>query len=301
MAAFPRLLSVRRQPRYDLVDLIAGLGAGDPVGIVPHIGICAGGVFLPTAWPIGHQSDQFGRARLDPDQRAAAIALAGIGAFIGSGAKLPRADTKFIFLEIRIGVAVGFGISAGATIASVKLKTTRAIAASGLSEFASSAQTGTALQVFGEVGYTFGDTHASVEPFAGLALSRLKLGDNGESGGVSSIRTNGRDYALTLADIGLRGHFRLTPGEKRSVDLEATLAIQQVVGGRTLSSDIAFASAPALNFAIATIAQHQTAFAPDIGLYADLGVGASINLSYSGVIGARTRDHGVKASVLVRF
>ena len=137
---------------------------------------------------------------------------------------------------------------AGATLASVKIKTTRVIAVTGFNEQGTAAVSGTAFQAFGEIGYTFGSDRASIEPFAGLAVSRLSLNDIAESNGVSSVTVKARGYGLTLADLGLRGRVRMTPGAKSAIDLKATLAIRQVIGGQALASDIAFALAPGLDF-----------------------------------------------------
>ena len=93
----------------------------------------------------------------------------------------------------------------------------------------------------------------------------------------------------------------MTPGDKSAIDLKATLAIRQVIGGQTLASDIAFASAPGLDFSIATVAQDKTSFVPEIGADADLGGGVTGHLTYSGVIGRRAQDHGVKAGIRFAF
>ena len=195
----------------------------------------------------------------------------------------------------------GFGVRVGATLASVKINTTRAIAATGFSEQGVAAVNGTAFQAFGEIGYTIGNNRASVEPFAGLAVSRLKLGAIAESGGVSAVTVKARDYSLTLADLGLRGRLRMTPGDKAAIDLKAALAIRQVIGGQALASSIAFASVPGLDFSIATVAQDKKSFVPEIGFDADLGGGATVHLTYSGVIGKRAQDHDVKAGIRIAF
>lgn len=192
-------------------------------------------------------------------------------------------------------------IRAGAALASVRTKTARAITASGFAEQATSARKGTAFQAFGEIGYKIGDDSASFEPFAGLNLSRFKIGGITESGGVSAETVSAADYDISFAEFGLRSNMRLNNGETGVITLRSALAIRQVIGDRAHVSDIAFASSPTLNFSIASVSQDKTSFAPELGLDGDLGGGLSVNVSYTGVIGKRAEDHGIKAGLRLAF
>ena len=192
-------------------------------------------------------------------------------------------------------------IRGGAALASVRAKSARAITASGFAEQATSARKGTAFQAFGEIGYKIGDENTAFEPFAGLNLSRFRIGGITESGGVSAVTVNAADYDISFTELGLRGNIRIPTGETGVITLRSALAIRQVIGNRAHISDIAFASSPTLNFSIASVGQDKTSFAPELGIDGDLGGGLSVNVSYTGVIGKRAEDHGIKAGVRVVF
>ena len=99
----------------------------------------------------------------------------------------------------------------------------------------------------------------------------------------------------------MRSNIRIITGETGVITLRSALAIRQVIGNRAHISDIAFASSPTLNFSIASVGQDKTSFAPELGIDGDLGGGLSVNVSYTGVIGKRAEDHGIKAGVRVVF
>lgn len=159
----------------------------------------------------------------------------------------------------------GFGVKLGATVASVELSTTRSITVPGFAETADSEGSGSALQGYGEVTYRVMAGSVTLEPFAGISHTRFDIGTINESGQLAAVSIADRDDRLTVVDVGLRGMATVKTGRTGRIDLRTALGVRQVLGSRDLTSDVAFASVPTVGFAVATIAQDRTAFAPEIG------------------------------------
>ena len=189
----------------------------------------------------------------------------------------------------------------GATVASVDLATTRSIIAPGFAETSDSDASGTALQGYGEVTYRLMAGNVTLEPFAGISHTRLDTGTVTESGQLAAVSVADRNDRLTVVDAGLRGMAMLKWGKTGRIDVRAALGLRQVLGNRDLTADVAFASVPTVGFAVATIAQDRTAFAPEIGINAQLGGGLSLGLSYAGVIGKAASDHGIRGALRLAF
>ena len=156
------------------------------------------------------------------------------------------------------------------------IETERDVNVGPLSEHLSAEYDAGLAQIFTEVGYAMEVAeNTTLEPFVGLAWSKLDTDSFTESGGISALESDGYDNDQVTSTLGLRAQRGFTlasmPGKVRAV-----LAWQHSFGDESASSDVSFAGGS--QFTI-----HGSPIAEDSAL---LEIGASLNLTESLTLGA---------------
>ncbi|EKF17769.1 autotransporter domain-containing protein [Nitratireductor pacificus] len=172
----------------------------------------------------------------------------------------------------------------------------RAAPGTGFTAGATARYAGRGLQGFGELGYRFDAQNVSVEPFAGLAHSRLWTDDYREAGDAALSGRASR-FETTFASLGVKAAIE-------TVVVDRPARFSAMAGWRS-----AFGEArpgvpdPAGGPAFSVPGARVTDNALLLGLGADLDFGerASLRLTYNGVVAARMREHSLSARLGVQF
>ncbi|WP_345822492.1 S8 family serine peptidase [Methylobacterium fujisawaense] len=181
------------------------------------------------------------------------------------------------------------------------LDTRRTVLFPGFAQAVSGRAGGSTLQGFGEVGYRMGWVESYVEPFVGVAALRLRRDRYTETGGSSALAAFGGTDLIETATAGIQAQAVVA-------DLfggAGPLLAQGLIGYRRAFGDVA----PAALLAFRGSTAFRTAGAPlapdaavaSAGLDWAVAPRTVMGLSYDGQIGARTRDHAVKASLSYRW
>ncbi|MBB4234800.1 autotransporter outer membrane beta-barrel domain-containing protein [Rhizobium esperanzae] len=154
------------------------------------------------------------------------------------------------------------------------------------------------LQAFAELGYRFDTAAASFEPFVNLAHVGIRTSGFTEEGGAAALESASRTTSTTIATLGLHTEMDIRLGETNAT-------LRGMAGWRHASGDIvpvstqAFAGGDA--FTVAGVPLAENAFILDAGLDFDLNETSSLGIAYSGQIAENAQQHGVKATLSVRF
>ncbi|GEO98936.1 autotransporter-associated beta strand repeat-containing protein [Methylobacterium haplocladii] len=189
----------------------------------------------------------------------------------------------------------------GATFGGNSLTTRRAVTFAGFSESAGARYGGTTGQGFAEVGYRVGTGTSYVEPFVGAAAIRLGRDGFSETGGASALTARGRDYDLATSTIGLRAEGRLS--EVFASDLP--IMVRALVGYRRAYGDVVpsalLAFAGGQQFVSAGIPIDRDALVAQAGIDWQFAPSTTLGVNYTGQVGQRAQDHGVKGNFTYRF
>lgn len=175
----------------------------------------------------------------------------------------------------------------------------RSVAMPGLDERLSANGKAKVFQAFGELGYGIEAGRARFEPFASLAHVRLRTDHYAERGGASALAGGGDNTAVTFSTLGVRGEYRLD-GVAGGLSLRGTLGWEHAWGDTRPEARHGFVGAANV-FSVAGAPIARDAAVIEAGLDLNLGENADLGLSYSGKVAGSSRDHGVKASVMIRF
>ena len=204
----------------------------------------------------------------------------GFGAIYGG--------TRLGPVTLRLG-----GLFAGSSSA-----TRRSVVFPGFVDNVSARFGGTGLLGFAEAGYRIDLDPVTLEPFVGGSAMRLSRDGFTERGGPAALVVAGRDYDIQTFTVGGRGSLAFGPDSP--VSARGTLAYRRAFGDVVPTALLAFAGGGS---------QFQTAGIPvDVNaLVAEAGFGwqatrdLALEIAYTGQIGSRAQDHGVKGSLLYRF
>ncbi|MBF9233264.1 autotransporter domain-containing protein [Microvirga alba] len=186
----------------------------------------------------------------------------------------------------------------GASYAGHDIDTQRTITFPGFSDQTSASYDGSTVQAFGEVGYRFDVARMQIEPFLGASVLRLHTNRFVENGGDAALTGLARDYDLATTTMGVRAEARL--------DKSLPLALRGLVGWRRAYGDVepdallAFAGG-ASAFAVSGTPIDRNALVAEAELNWQAGRTTSLGMAYSGQIGPRAQDHGLKANFTSRF
>jgi len=187
----------------------------------------------------------------------------------------------------------------GAALAWHQIDSTRRVDFPGFSETLEADYSARTAQVFGEVGYPLDLGPVALEPFAGLAYVHQHTEGFRESGGTAALQASSRSESLGYATLGLRGATSFEPAEGTRVTAHAGVGWQRVLGGTAPKARLAFEGGQ--NFSVRGAPQARNSLALDAGLDVQLGDQVSLGVSYNGQLARRSRDHGARVTLSVRF
>ncbi|WP_298961256.1 autotransporter domain-containing protein [uncultured Methylobacterium sp.] len=191
----------------------------------------------------------------------------------------------------------GVALRAGGVFAGTSTQTRRSVAFPGFSASEQARYGGTMLQGFGEVGYRLGFGALTVEPFVGGGTTHIGRDRFAETGGAALVAL-GRDYDVQTLTAGLRGEMALGP--------DSPFALRGLVGYRRAFGDVvpaallAFAGTSA-SFSTAGIPIDRDALVARAGLDWAVAPAVTVGLAYTGQVGQRAVDHGVRGNLVWRF
>ncbi|MBX3563587.1 MAG: autotransporter domain-containing protein [Sphingomonas sp.] len=190
-------------------------------------------------------------------------------------------------------------VGVGASLSSLDLKARRDIAVPGLSATERGTQRGTMLQTFGEIGYRIdAGAHAFVEPYLAGSVSRVSFGGFTETAGPVALQVRAQKSVLGTAELGMRGETALGSDHVR---LGGNIGLRTAFADRWANPVIALAAAPNQGFNVRSTEFDRFAATANLNLTVDLSDRLSLRVGYSGILGSRTREHGARATLNLRF
>lgn len=144
-------------------------------------------------------------------------------------------------------------------------------------------------QLFGELGYAIAlSERMSIEPFAGLAWSDLRIRSFSESGGSAALSGKSSSDKQTASTLGVRTQTALSLGEVDS-QLHATLGWQHAFDDVVAHKTMAFDGSQTFTVAGAPIARDSALI--ELGADVALTRATTLGLNYSGQYGDGNREH----------
>ncbi len=195
-------------------------------------------------------------------------------------------------------------LSYGAHEAWHQLSTNRSVGLQGFADALSADHHARTTQVHGDIGYRLGaDLDAdlapeAVEPFASLAWVDLRTPDVQEKGGAAALGVAGGSTRVGFATLGLRSAATLHIGSV-SWKADALLGWRGVLGGTTPSGTNGFAGGA--GFVVQGVPLARNVAAVEVNLNTALTRTLTLGLAYAGQIGSGWSDHGLKASLSMKF
>lgn len=153
-------------------------------------------------------------------------------------------------------------------------------------------------QFFGEAGWQINTTNGWVEPFVGLAHVRLKNRAFTEQGGAAALSVERDTLDISYSTIGVRTASQLKLKELPAT-VGATLGWRHAFGDTAPTSHHAFANKH--TFSIDGVPASKNVAVIEAGLKVDLTPSTALGVSYYGLFGSDSRDHGLNASLNMRF
>lgn len=192
----------------------------------------------------------------------------------------------------------GFGVGLGAAMAWHDVSADRAIAFTGFSDAAQAQYDGRTRQLFGEMGYRFGNETTFAEPFAAIAVVNYKGEAFGEIGGAAALSVDEREVDSTFTTLGLRAKAVLGKGDD-ALQLRGSLGWRRAHGDRQSGSVGALTGGD--DFAIAGVFVARDVAAVEAGFDWSVSDKAVIGFDYVGAFGSSLSDHGMQARLSIRF
>ena len=178
------------------------------------------------------------------------------------------------------------------------IDTNRQVSFTGFGDALSASTRAGTTQLFGELGYGMKAGDFAFEPFANLAYVRVRHDGFVEKGGAAALSVQGGTSAVTFATLGLRAATDFEIGTAKAT-MRGTLGWRHGFGDMTPMVSQAFTGSNAFSIAGAPIARDAAVI--EAGFDVAVGQRATLGLSYQGQLGTKTRDHGVRADLNVRF
>ncbi|WP_187275176.1 autotransporter-associated beta strand repeat-containing protein [Methylobacterium sp. WL120] len=190
----------------------------------------------------------------------------------------------------------------GAAYADNGLTARRTAAFPGFSQSLSGKAGGETIQGFGEVGYRIGTATGYVEPFAGGAAIHIRRDGLTEQGGIAALTVAGRGYDIQTATAGIQGQLVLGDafGENRPLVARGLVGYRRAFGDVVPSALLSF-GVGGPSFIASGVPIDRDALVASAGLDWQVASAATIGLNYTGQVGPRAQDHGVKGNFNVRF
>jgi autotransporter-associated beta strand protein len=209
-----------------------------------------------------------------------------------------KADTQSVYGAVYGSAAFGaLTLRTGASYADLDTDTTRNVDFRSFSEELTASYGGSAVQVFGEIGYTLPLGKGSVEPFAGVNGLWLKDKDFAETGGTAALEGDGRRRSYSWSSLGLRA----TIGDAGApVVGRVQVGWEHALGDVDVTSDLRFAAGGSA-FRIEGTPLSKNSVHTEAGLDWRATPRLTLSTRYTGNLGDHGQDHGVRATVAFKL
>lgn len=178
------------------------------------------------------------------------------------------------------------------------IDTKRSVFLPGLDDSTGAGYHGGTSQAFGVLAYRIDAGPLQVEPYAGLAHVDLRTDGYSERGGAAALSGRGGSTDVTFSTLGLRAEHRLSASATEGT-LRVAAGWRHAFGDTTPTARHGFSARDTFTVAGVPIAKDSAVV--EAGIDLSLAPGATFGFSYSGQLAGSTRDHGVKANLMVRF
>lgn len=192
----------------------------------------------------------------------------------------------------------GLGLRTGASYARHSVETTRNVVFPGFSETLKADYDAGTAQAFVEAGYRTEMGRVAFEPFAGLAYVSTSTDAFTETGSSAALTSAGVTNAATLTTLGLRAATDFTLGDARG-SVRGMAGWRHAFGDVAPSSLVSFAGGDSFTIHGTPIARE--ALLLEAGFDVAISPKARLGLNYTGQLASSAREHGVKASLGVKF
>ena len=192
-----------------------------------------------------------------------------------------------------------WGLRTGAAYTHHKLETRRQVAFQDFFDPVEGHWNASTSQVFAELGYKLQGERGVLEPFANVAHVNVSSGRFNERGGQAALTGLAGSTGVTFSTLGLRGATRLNLGNASNVTLSASVGWGRAFGQLVPQSSMALAGGSPYTVSGVPIAKNVAVV--EAAMDFALSRNSKLSISYGGQFGSGTRDHGVKATLNVRF
>jgi subtilase-type serine protease len=153
----------------------------------------------------------------------------------------------------------------------------------------------TVTQFFGEAAYTGAKTAGyTVEPYAGLAVLRVKSDGFSENVGDLTFRTKTNSQTLTAGTLGVRGSIPVGA----NVSLTGDLSAIHFFGNNTPEAKVILGDTGTAKIEGGKLG---TLLGVGIGLEANVTKATKLNVSYTGAFNGDVKSHGISANLRISF
>lgn len=189
-----------------------------------------------------------------------------------------------------------FNLGLGGSYADTGMDTNRSITIPGLQQSLHSKTNGKTYQLFAEAAFDFNiGTSSKLTPFGRIAKADTKVAAMMETGGIAALSGTVQRHDITVANLGARSMFKAGP-----LTFTGSAAWQRTEGDRAIASVMTIADVnQSANVFAAAFDRDAAALEAQSTL--PLGSSSAITISYSGLIGPRTKQHGTRATLSIRF
>jgi outer membrane autotransporter protein len=209
----------------------------------------------------------------------------GSSAGIDSGQLGAYAGAAFGALKLRGGASGTFNT----------IDTSRSIVFPGFADTTHAHFNGYVAQVFGELGYGMAFSRVAVEPFAGVAYTRVNTAAFLESGGVAALAGSSNTENIPYASLGLRASTIWMLSEGAALIPHGSLQWQHAFGDVVPAAALAFASTGAA-FTVTGVPIATDAALVEAGIDWRIDAGMKLGVVYQGTIAQHTQLNIVKGS-----
>jgi len=189
-----------------------------------------------------------------------------------------------------------FNFGLGGSYADAGMDTNRSITIPGLQQSLHSKTNGKTVQLFAEAAFDFNlGVDSKLTPFGRIATADTKVAAVIETGGIAALAGTDQRHDITVANLGARSVFKAGP-----VTFAGSAAWQRTEGDRAIASLMTIGGLnQSANVYAAALDKDAAALEAQSTL--PLGSSSAITISYSGVIGPRTEQHGTRATLSIMF
>ncbi len=190
-------------------------------------------------------------------------------------------------------------LRAGASYTRHAIDTSRTVSFPGLTETLKASYDAGTAQAFVEAGYRAEMGRVAFEPFAGLAYVSTSTDGFTETGGAAALTSTDKSFDSTTTTLGLRAATDFNVGDGKAT-VRGGLGWRHAFGDVTPASTVAFVGGGD-SFTVYGAPIARDALLIEAGLDFAIAPKANLGLSYTGQVANGARDHGVKASLGVKF